>query len=321
MDRQLTILAHGDADGVCSAALVKAALRGQYGEVQVVFTHPVDLPKDFEQYARGDVYIVDVAIDEKAAQEVQRLFRTYGGRVVYIDHHPLPVDLPGAEVVHEEGPSASELTYRRLKDLLPPPYSRVALYGAISDYMDYTEWVKSALEKWDKRIVYFEAGVLMQGLERARKDHDLKRAVVDHLAENKTPSSMERLMKLAEEQARINEALVGWVERHVSKKGGVAYVVNPPGPLGLAANLARGLTESPVGVAAEERGDLYVMSLRSSQVDLNQFLRDFARRHSVSGGGHKNAAGARIPKRLFDVFVEELSSYISQRISGPAFSR
>ncbi|AFA39504.1 hypothetical protein Pogu_1477 [Pyrobaculum oguniense TE7] len=29
---------------------------------------------------------------------------------------------------------------------------------------------------------------------------------------------MERLMKLAEEQARINEALVGWVERHVSKK-------------------------------------------------------------------------------------------------------
>ncbi|AFA39505.1 Single-stranded DNA-specific exonuclease [Pyrobaculum oguniense TE7] len=105
MDRRLTILAHGDADGVCSAALVKAALRGQYGEIQVIFTHPVDLPKDFQQYARGDVYIVDVAIDEKAAQEVQRLFRAYGGRVVYLDHHPLPVDLAGAEVVHEEAPS------------------------------------------------------------------------------------------------------------------------------------------------------------------------------------------------------------------------
>ncbi|AFA39503.1 DHHA1 domain protein [Pyrobaculum oguniense TE7] len=101
----------------------------------------------------------------------------------------------------------------------------------------------------------------------------------------------------------------------------MAYVVNPPGPLGLAANLARGLTESPVGVAAEERGDLYVMSLRSSQVDLNQFLRDFARRHSVSGGGHKNAAGARIPKRLFDVFVEELNSYISRLRWGPVSSQ
>ncbi|MEM4753289.1 DHHA1 domain-containing protein [Pyrobaculum sp.] len=321
MGRRLTILAHGDADGVCSAALVKAALRDQYSEIQVVFTHPVDLVKDFQQYARGDVYIVDVAIDEKAAQEVQKLFRAYGGRVVYIDHHPLSADLAGAEVIHEEGPSASELTYRKLGGLLPPSYSRVALYGAISDYMDYTEWVKSALEKWDKRIVYFEAGVLMQGLERARKDHDFKRAVVDHLAENRTPSSMERLMKLAEEQAGINEALVGWVERYVAKRGGVAFVVNPPSPLGLAANLARGLTDSPVGIAAEERGDIYVMSLRSVQVDLNQFLRDFARRYSVSGGGHKNAAGARIPKRLFDVFVEELSSYISRLRWGPAFSQ
>ncbi|MEM0462591.1 DHH family phosphoesterase [Pyrobaculum sp.] len=169
--------------------------------------------------------------------------------------------------------------------------------------------------------MYFETGVLMQGLERTRKDHDFKRAVVDHLAENKMTSSMERLMKLAEEQAKINEALVGWVERQVSKKGGVAYVVNPPDPLDLAANLARGLTDSPVGIAAEERGDLYVMSLRSVQVDLNQFLRDFSRCCSVSGGGHKNAVGARIPKRLFDVLVEELTWCISRLRWGPASSR
>jgi single-stranded-DNA-specific exonuclease len=135
------------------------------------------LTKDFEAFAEGGVYIVDVAI----AEEVRRAFRSYG-RVVYIDHHMLSVDLPGMEVVHVVGSSASELTYRHLGGRLPRLYSRVAPYGAIGDYLDHTEWVEEALETWDRRLVYFEAGVLMQGLERARKDHEFKRAVGDHLA-------------------------------------------------------------------------------------------------------------------------------------------
>ncbi|MGC9131404.1 MAG: DHHA1 domain-containing protein [Pyrobaculum sp.] len=322
MKRVLTIMAHGDADGVCSAALVKAALAGDYDEVRIYFTHPVDLVKDFREAAAGDVYIVDVAIDEKIAGEAREVFSRYTGRVVYIDHHPLSVDLPGVEVVHEEGPSASELVYRRLAGRLPRAYTRVALYGAISDYMDYTEWVRGALERWDKRIVYYEAGVLMQGLERARKDHEFKREVVSHLARNGAPSAMAKLLKLAEEQARVNEALVGWVEKNASVEGEVAYVINPPGPLGLAANLARGLKDASVGLAAEERGEIYVMSLRSSaEVDLNAFLREFARRHSASGGGHKNAAGARIPRALLGDLLRELNLYISRQTRGQASSQ
>ncbi len=147
----------------------------------------------------------------------------------------------------------------------------------------------------------------MQGLERARKDHEFKRAVVDGLAGNSPPSAMEHLMKLTEEQARVNETLVGWVAKNASLHGATTVVVNPPGPLGLAANLARGLTGAEVGVAAEERDDTYVMNLRSKRVDLNQFLRDFAKRYGVSGGGHPNAAGARTPKRLLKTLVEELN--------------
>lgn len=71
--------------------------------------------------------------------------------------------------------------------------------------------------------------------------------------------------------------------------------------------MARGLTGAEVGVAAEERGEIYVMSLRSRRADLNQVLRDFARRYGVSGGGHPNAAGARMPKHLLKALVEELN--------------
>jgi RecJ-like exonuclease len=42
-------------------------------------------------------------------------------------------------------------------------------------------------------------------------------------------------------------------------------------------------------------------------VDLNQFLRGFTKRYGVSGGGHPNAAGARIPKHLLKTLVEELN--------------
>jgi RecJ-like exonuclease len=49
--------------------------------VKVYFTHPVDLAKEFEAFAGGDVYIVDVAIDEKTAEKVRRVFRSYGGCV------------------------------------------------------------------------------------------------------------------------------------------------------------------------------------------------------------------------------------------------
>jgi len=94
--------------------VVKAALAGDYEAVRVYFMHPVDLAKDFEAFAEGDVYVVDVAIDEKTAEGMRRAFRSYGGRVVYIDHHPLSVDLPGVEVVHIVGSSASELAYRHL---------------------------------------------------------------------------------------------------------------------------------------------------------------------------------------------------------------
>ncbi len=73
--------------------------------------------------------------------------------------------------------------------------------------------------------------------------------------------------------------------------------------------MARGLTGAEVGVAAEERGDIYVMSLKSRKVDLNQFLRSFAKRYGVLGGGHPNATGARMSKPLLKTLVEELSRW------------
>ncbi|MCD6428546.1 MAG: DHH family phosphoesterase [Desulfurococcales archaeon] len=312
----LTILAHGDSDGVCSAALVAAALREDYREVKVVFTHPAGLLSDFRESAKGDVVIVDVAISEHYVRELEIAFKNYRhGIITYIDHHPEPLSLNprelSIEVVHSLTSSASELTYKYFTKLgkLGREYERVALYGAIGDYLDETAWVKQTLEKWDKRQIYFEAGVLIQGLEGSKKMYDFKRHVVRHLSKNKRPSQLGELVVRALVEARNNEVLYEWVKQNVVVEGDVAYVIDPPGSLGIAAVYARGITERKVGIAAERRDNLMIMSLRAKKdsIDLNRFLRQTTVYLGGCGGGHPHAAGCRIPYRSFRKLIDMLN--------------
>ncbi len=316
---KLTILAHGDSDGVVSAALAKAALANKYENTKVFFTHPVGLLQDFREVAKGDVVIVDVAINESHAAQLAQVFRKYPGGITYIDHHPPPLKTSlkdfGVEFVRpseKEEASSSELTFKHFKDKLPEDFDRVALYGCIGDYADQTEWVRRALLRWDKRQIYFEAGVLVQGLEGSRRMHDFKRHVVDHLSRNLRPSMLSELLVRALIEAVNNESLYRWVKSNVKVEGSVAYVLDPPGSVGIAATYAKGLTNSLVGIAAESRGDNYILSLRAEEgvIDLDRVLRELTRFLGGSGGGHSEAAGARIPKESFRKLLKELNSRV-----------
>lgn len=316
--RDLTILAHGDSDGIASAALVKAALRQDYDRINVFFTHPVGLVEDFKSFSKGDVVIVDIAINESHVRELIKLFREYSGEITYIDHHPPPLSVSinelSIEVVMKdsEGASASELTFKHFMNKLVPDFDRVALFGCIGDYADQTKWVKEALTRWDKRQIYFEAGVLVQGLEGSRKLHDFKRHVVNHLSENRRPSMLSELVVRALIQAVNNEELHNWVEKEVRTVGEVAYVINPPGSLGIAATYSMGITGKPVGLAAELRGHQYIISVRAVKgvIDLNKALRETATALGGSGGGHSDAAGARVPKEALIPLIKGLSDKV-----------
>ncbi|MCY0868449.1 MAG: DHHA1 domain-containing protein [Desulfurococcus sp.] len=310
------VLVHGDSDGVASGALARAFYSSRE-DVQVYFTHPVGLLRDLEEFTRnGDnIFIADIALNETHAQDVIRLLEERGlhGDVVYIDHHPEPLSFKPKEarnivVVHETGSSASELVFRFLSEKgLNDEYSRIALYGAIGDYLDETTWVKEALRRWDKRSVYLEAGILIQSLEGSRRDYDFKREVVEYLSKNLLPSMHPQMAARSLEQAKRDEELRLWVKGNVSVHRCIGFVVNPPGSIGRAANYARIYGGAMIGAALEERGDIYVLSLRSVEpVDLNLALRMMSREHPVAGGGHPLAAGARVKKTFFTEFMDKL---------------
>lgn len=313
------IFAHGDSDGVSSAALVKAFLERNKCEVIIVFTHPVGLLGDIKEFYKGGdgIFIVDIAVSELHREELFNALSSIAeqSEVIYVDHHPLVEDLSvpkGIEWIHDVCCSTSELTYRLLCSRgLEPEYSRVALYGSIGDYSDETPWVKTEIRRWDKRSIYLEAGILTQGLEGSRRDHNFKRAVVEHLSKNMLPSTMRELVERSLKQAVEDENLRIWVKGNTQVAGKVSYVLNPPGSLGKAANFARIYAGTKVGIAVEERKELYVMSLRGEpSVDLNHILRRISRKLGISGGGHPIAAGARVPKGLFSTFIEELNCAI-----------
>jgi RecJ-like exonuclease len=124
---------------------------------------------------------------------------------------------------------------------------------------------------------------------------------------------MAELVERALKQAFEDENLRIWVRGNVRRLGRVSYVVNPPGSVGRAATYARVYGGGRVGVAIEERRDTYVMSLRAEPgVDLNRVLREISRVLGISGGGHPQAAGARVRRELLETFLEELDRRLNQ---------
>ncbi len=82
------IVAHGDYDGIASAALLSESLGISVEELRVVFTQPfsldqVEISDDVEQ-----VYVVDLAVNNRDPEMTQRFYNRLGDRLRgWYDHH------------------------------------------------------------------------------------------------------------------------------------------------------------------------------------------------------------------------------------------
>ena len=309
-----SILTHYDVDGLCAGALALAANPG----AEVYFTDPTEVVSDLRKVEEGSELIVcDIALNGSALELVLERFRLIAsaGSLLYIDHHPYPESLDpsflSGRVIHELGPCASELAYVAFKYRLPWAMSRVTIFGAIGDYADDTVLIRELLEDWDKRTVFLEAGILVQGLE-GDVDMGFKREVVKLLSKGELPSSNVELLGRALVETSREEKLLESIDKEITRIGDVAYVLDIDASLGKAANYTRICGAASVGVAARTQDDWVEISLRTRKdsIDLNTIVRSLAERFGGSGGGHPRAAGAKIPAASFTQFVEALSGSI-----------
>lgn len=311
----MQIIAHEDADGVCSASL----LRMTDPSSRVFFSKPCSLLRDLDQAdTRRDLAVLDLALCELAREAIVRRLTRWDGRVFYIDHHPgTAASFSGHQKIEAitGDVSSAELTFSYLSHKLGREAERVMLMGAIGDYSDLTPFCVDLLNRWDKRSVFLQAGFLCGALEVTRSDHEFHRQIVDLLVSRRPPSDDHRIVAYAVKASELEEEFRRRVEKGAQRLGsmGVAYDLN--GPAGKGATYAAAATGTNIGayVDKDTRRGIADISFRviDRSIDLNSILRKVAPPLGGSGGGHPYACGARVPIEKLDGLFAAMNSKLT----------
>jgi single-stranded-DNA-specific exonuclease len=270
------------------------------------------------------VSVSDIAINSKKFDDILNAIDRFpeSTTLYWIDHHPITPKQKRelarrVDLVHEVGSCAAELVYREFKDRLPEHALRLALYGAIGDYCDDTEFTKQQFDNYDKRTLYLEAGLLVQALQEIDYRKESK-DIVRQLTLGIEPSSMNDIVTLALKATRIEPQVFRYVQDSARKVGPIGYILDMPinGYRGKSAKFAAYVTEANVGISARSTDDEVDMSLRrrQSRIDLNKALDTILpEMEGAEGGGHPAAAGASMYKNDFPKFLQRLAEYVDER--------
>ena len=320
------ILTHSDCDGICAGALALA----RFPDSRVFFTKPVSLLRDIQETVMPSrpvkLVICDIALTKSHAAETVRVLKKIreGSEILYFDHHDVPetttmndVNSAVSTLAHDMSASASEIIYRHFQKSLPRERVWLALYGAIGDYTENTEFVRERMRNWDRRAVYFEVSALVLGIkEEIFSTYNAKRRIVTAMASGRNPSDVKGLVQSARSAVTREFDVYRQVKRRAKAFGSIGYVKDLPrfGFRGPAALFAATATEKPVGLSVHTiRGKMDITARARSddpRLQLNVMMEKAAEAVGGSGGGHAHAAGARISKDRLRKFLEAVDSMV-----------
>ncbi|MEM4311062.1 MAG: DHH family phosphoesterase [Nitrososphaerales archaeon] len=303
-----------DVDGICSAALIKIVkgckvMLADYGDLLQALKEVTNV-KEF--------YLCDLGISKGTfdpfVENLERISKF--AKVYYIDHHPQTkkqrkrLEEIGIEVHHSLKECTSVLVYDYFKESLPREAAFLACYGAITDHMDDSSLAKKIISNYDRQFLLLEASLLSFAISKNNRKEFLLE-VVNQLSKLKLPHRIESINKLAFEQLDNIEQIIERIKREGRKIGRFGYLLTDEFPLGLMANMAKGVLGVDVGIALkykrEERA--YDVSLRASysyKKHLGKIVDKLAKSLGGSGGGHAKASGCRINENKLGEFLERL---------------
>lgn len=312
------ILTHSDTDGICAGAIALSKFPG----ADVFFTKPVSFCEDLDSHEACRIVITDIAIPRRDISDVIKVFekKSRNCEILYFDHHPLPDKIKKKmkamlKVYVNGDASASELIYRHFQKDIPKERVWIAIYGAIGDYSQNTEFVKERIKNWDARALYFEASTIVLGIkDRKFSGYDSKRLIVHTLANGNNPSDVPGLVKVAKKVVNEEFDLYEMVKKYAKKSGDVGFVkdIHFFGFRGPSALFAATITNSRIGLAVYMRRDHLDITMRSRDysIPLNYLAEEAGEAVDGSGGGHPQASGARIQPEEFNNFLKELNKLL-----------
>lgn len=305
-----------DVDGLGAAAIVAAST-----QASIVLSDYDDLIANMKEAPEGidGLLLCDLGTDNADLgdflSEARRV--TASATFTYIDHHAMSTTTrnklrrAGVRLVHDEKECSSVLAYKTFEKSLPPSARKIALYGAVTDYMDDSPLSKKMMEQFDRQMVLLEATMLSYALGRRAGTPGFAERIVSELADMKQPHEMEGVPEAAEEQLAEMTALADEVKAGGKKQGRLAYMMTDQYSTGNVAKLLIGAFGVPLGVALKEKNEgWYEVSLRGTsdcKIHLGRTLAKLSGQLGGSGGGHAKAAGCRIPVAHAERLLLELS--------------
>jgi single-stranded-DNA-specific exonuclease len=320
-----------DVDGICSAALVKAAASDIS---KVILVDYANLISRLEKVAATldkieQLFICDLGLSKKNEHkfaEVLRRIVSTGTEVIYIDHHDISKEtlqaLKKADVtlIRTIEECTSVQVYTKYKKKLPEHAAFFAAMGALTDYMENKPLASAIVPRFDKQFLMLESTALSYMISANQYDDAFLIKMVETLAKMKYPHDIKGGFDMAEKFAKKVANAVESIQESVVNLDNLAYA---PSAVELSSsmvvNFVLGSSGKPAAMVYKLKDDIksYVVSIRGSadcKVHLGRLTNDIASELGGSGGGHEKACGAVIPKANLQKFIETLNRKISDDI-------
>jgi len=315
-----------DADGICSATMIKAA----FDVSKVILVDYANLISKLEKVAASDdkieqLFVCDLGLSKKNEQKFIELLGgivSAGAEVTYIDHHDISKEIvqglkkAGVTLIHTIEECTSIQVYSKFREKLPDHASFFAAMGALTDYMENRTVASTIVSRFDRQFLMLESTTLSYMISASQHDDDFLVKMVDTLAKMKYPHDIKGGFGIAEKYAKKVAEAVQTIKDSVIKVENLAHA---PSTVELSSsmvvNFVLGSSGKPAAMVYKFKDDIksYVVSIRGSadcKVHLGRLVNEIASKLGGSGGGHDRACGAVIPKDKLDDFIKTLDSKI-----------
>ncbi len=308
-----------DVDGIASAALVVAARGAAFKLTDYDgLLDELDAVPEVEELVLCDLG-TDPARFPNFADRMRRI--TKNSRVTYIDHHfmtraaKLELRGLGLRLVHSAAECAAMLTYRTYRSELPEDAKLLALYGAVTDYLDISPMAGKMMQRFDRHFVLLEATLLSYAVAKRGDEESYLNTLVGELSRMKLPHEISGVARSALQQVDAVKALAESVRRSGIVTGRMVYAETTQHATGNVAKLLLGGFDVPVAVAFREkhRKGWIEVSLRGTlecRTHLGKTISLLAEKYGGDGGGHRLAAGCSIPRKNIQPLLDELGSRV-----------
>ncbi|MFB3043453.1 MAG: DHHA1 domain-containing protein [Nitrososphaerales archaeon] len=311
-----------DVDGISSASLVKLAtgadvFLANYDEL-------IEILRSLN--SETNLYVCDLGMNQSIIDdfvlETRRIVKG-GGKVTYIDHHPLDgktskrIKAAGVHLVHSREECAGVLTYQHFRNELPRRAAFIACYAAVTDYLDNQPIAKQLIGSSDRQLILLESTMLSYAMSHERNRVSFSNRIVNAFQSLKFPHEIEGVPKLATRQAARMKDMLDLVEKEGVQLKNFAYFKSEKVTLGLVANLLLGIFAVPVAFAYRENSvsGMVEISLRErydSEFELGEIVSKITKTLGGMGGGHTRASGARIPVEKMEKFLNLLGRELAR---------